>query len=130
MTKSESRALIDKHHLDFTEVQYGNFRLSVGDIEEVLTRYEAIGAEESAIVVKLREHLKVLDEKLLLIPHFQSSENYPNNLNVQLSMAALQGDIETLQSIISQYELRQLPYSESQNEVFSVPDLRQMTGSY
>jgi len=39
MTKAESRSFLDKHHLGFSEVQYGHFKKQIRTLEDNLTTY-------------------------------------------------------------------------------------------
>jgi hypothetical protein len=100
ISKVEGRAFIDKHHLDFSEVQYGHFKLTIGNLDEVLTSYEA-QESEAPTAAKVRTHFTSLNEKLAGYEFFQDAENYPQNLNNQLLMAALQNDTERVHALIS-----------------------------
>ena len=93
MTKAEARTFIEKHHLKVPEVPFAHFRLQIGNLEEVLSGYSALGADEAALIEKLRGHLKSLDEKLQSYDAF----NDPTALTAQIYQAALAGDAERLQ---------------------------------
>lgn len=131
LTSVEGRAFIEKHHLDFSEVQYGHFKYAVNDVEAVLAAYEALGADEAGLGARVREHLKALDEKLAAFEFFQNAEqDYPHALVAQLVAAAQQGDFERLQALLNQYEVRTVPYVPAQNDTCGVWELRYTSNDF
>jgi hypothetical protein len=65
MTKQEAKNLIERHHLDIPELQYGHFKFQVQNVEQSLADFETRWADEPSTVNKLKEHLKGLDVKLV-----------------------------------------------------------------
>ncbi len=126
-TKAEAKAFLDKHHLDFSEVQYAHYFKQIGTLEPALVAYEALGEAESATVAKLREQFKSLDEKLAAGYPALADESYPAVHTDELLRAALNGDAEQLSKLISSYELRALPYIKNENQSSQFFELRTYT---
>lgn len=99
------------------------------NVEQVLNDYEAQGAEEQAIVAKLKEHLSSLDEKLATIEVFASPEAYLN-YDTEFTRALMDGDIDKAKEIASQLEIRTLPYQLGMNKQTSFPELYSLDYGY
>jgi len=96
--------------MDISETQYAHFKFQFDNVEQVLSAFEARGAEELATSTKVREHMKALDEKLITTEYLANQEAY-SQYDTEFIRAFMAGNFDKAKELAAQYEIRMLPYS-------------------
>ena len=110
LSQEEQKTIIQKAHFDISEYDFSRLKYSeyYPQFEQLLSRFEAVGAPEAAVAKDLRTLLAKYDQGFLQHKYFANEHSY-HTMEAELLAAYLQGNLEKTSEIADSVDLRRIP---------------------